>query len=244
MESLSKNKIKFIKSLHQKKYRDSHQCYIIEGEKMVQELIQNYSDEILQLVIQKEFISEFKISDALILETDASGLKQISTLKTPNKALAIVQMRKNQLINVPFSIVLDGIQDPGNMGTILRLADWYRVEQVICSPETVDIYNPKVVQATMGAILRINVCYEDLTSILNSSNQTVYGAQMEGQNIYSKSLTPSGYLVMGNEGKGISESVQNLINEPITIPRRGEAESLNVGVATGIILSEFYRNSF
>ena len=241
MQSLSKNKIKWIRSLQLKKNRDELGLFIVEGEKMVQEAIENFSQQIDFLVVTKfSSIKTDDVSFEVAIATDEE-LKSISTLKNPNKSLVVLKLPAKIRIETSFRIALDGIQDPGNLGTILRLADWFDVKEIICSKETVDVYNPKVVQASMGAIFRIKVTYCDLEDYLKKSKETIFGALLEGQNIYKKSVEPKGILVLGNEGNGISEKIIPLITEPITIPRFGQAESLNVSVATGILLSEFFR---
>lgn len=141
-------------------------------------------------------------------------------------------------------IALDSVQDPGNMGTILRLADWFGVQKVICSKTTVDIYNPKVIQATMGAFLRIQVEYLDLKEFFATTDLPVYGALLEGKNVYAQPLKPHGILLMGNEGNGISDELKPFISQPLTIPKKGQTESLNVSIATSILLSEFFRTTF
>ena len=241
MQSLSKNKIKWIRSLQLKKNRDELGLFIVEGEKMVQEAIENFSQQIDFLVVTKfSSIKTDDVSFEMSMATDEE-LKSISTLKNPNKSLVVLKLPAKRRIETSFRIALDGIQDPGNLGTILRLADWFDVKEIICSKETVDVYNPKVVQASMGAIFRIKVTYCDLEDYLKKSKETIFGALLEGQNIYKKSVEPKGILVLGNEGNGISEKIIPFITEPITIPRFGQAESLNVSVATGILLSEFFR---
>lgn len=241
MQSLSKNKIKWIRSLQLKKNRDELGLFIVEGEKMVHEAIENFSQQIDFLVVTKfSSIKTDNVSFEVAIATDEE-LKSISTLKNPNKSLVVLKLPARRRIETNFRIALDGIQDPGNLGTILRLADWFDVKEIICSKETVDVYNPKVVQASMGAIFRIKVTYCDLEDYLKKTKETIFGALLEGQNIYKKSVEPKGILVLGNEGNGISEKIIPFITEPITIPRFGQAESLNVSVATGILLSEFFR---
>lgn len=243
MENLSKNKIKWIRSLQLKKNRDEAQLFIVEGEKMIQELIENHSESIEFLCVTKDsehFLNNEKYVDALASEEE---LKSISSMKSPNKSLAVLKKMPISQLEAPFKIVLDNIQDPGNMGTILRLADWFDVKEIICSKDTVDLYNPKVVQASMGAIFRINVHYLNLEEYLSSYEGNIYGAMLEGENIYKNDLNPNGLLILGNEGNGISNSIKKYITHSLTIPRFGKAESLNVSIATGILLSEFYRNS-
>lgn len=241
MLSLSKNKIKWIRSLQQKKFREELGLFVVEGEKMVNEILEYCKENIQFLCYTKDSsipLSSVNFETILVTEEE---LKSISSLKNPNKSLAVLKIPAKKEIKTNFRIALDGIQDPGNIGTILRLADWFDVKEIICSKDTVDIYNPKVVQASMGAIFRINVIYCDLANYLSKANQPIYGALLEGENIYKKKIEPKGILVLGNEGNGISKPIISLINEPITIPRFGKAESLNVSVATGILLSEFFR---
>jgi RNA methyltransferase, TrmH family len=240
---LSKNRIKFIKSLHLKKNRDENKLFIAEGEKIVGEIIEFYPEIIESLYHTKDFdfVSKNEISTEIITENE---LKQISCLKNPNKAFAICKMWElSKAFDSDFHIALDNIQDPGNMGTIIRLADWFNVKSIICSLNTVDIFNPKVVQASMGSIFRVNFQFTELKTFIKETNLPVFGAFLEGESIYEKKLSPKGILVLGNEGNGISSEVEQLISNKLNIPRFGKAESLNVSVATGILLSEFFRNN-
>ena len=243
VSGLSKNKIKWIRSLHQKKQREEEGVFIVEGEKMVLEAIEFASNQLIYLAHTTQFNCPILPSDVEICEISEKELDQISLLKTPNKAFAILKtpistaISKNGLI-----IGLDEIQDPGNMGTILRIADWFGISDIVCSKKTVDCYNPKVVQASMGAILRIRVHYLDLTEYITSYQGPVYGAFLEGENVYQSSLPVDCLLVMGNEGNGVSKEIEKLITQKISIPRFGEAESLNVAVATAILVSEFKRS--
>lgn len=239
MEFLSKAKIKWVKSLHHKKTRDVEKCFIVEGEKMVKEGLEYFSDYLLHLFVlstsfedvPKEFLEQ-------TLVVNNKELEQLSELKTPNKFVAIFRKPAQVEYNENFALVLDGIQDPGNMGTLLRLADWFGVETIICSTDTVDIYNPKVVQASMGAIFRIDVIYTNLLSFLENTKQPKYGALLNGQPYKSVSYEKNGLLIMGNEGNGIRPEIESLIDYKVTIPRFGNAESLNVGTATAILLAE------
>ncbi len=241
---ISKSNIKLIKSLQQKKFRDELNLFVVEGEKMVQESLQWKSDYLVDLYHTSDFhTQESNTSNAKFHLIEDKDLKQISNLQTPNKSLAIFRKWPNSDEKHDFYIALDGVQDPGNMGTIMRLADWFGVKKILCSKDTVDCFNPKVVQATMGAIFRIEVEYVDLSQTFEALKLPIFGALLEGENIYSKSLNPKGILVLGNEGKGISEKIQTLIDFPISIPRFGEAESLNVSTAGAILLSEFFRKS-
>jgi TrmH family RNA methyltransferase len=242
---ISKSNIKFVKSLQQKKFRDEHQAFVVEGEKMVLEALKWKADYLTALYYTEAFpidsISVLPPQSELISEKE---LHQISSLQTPNKALAVFSKWTEKLVKIPFYLALDNIQDPGNMGTILRLADWYGIDAILCSYQTVDCFNPKVIQATMGAIFRVQVHYVDLMETFKLLQLPVYGALLEGENVYLKKFNPSGILVLGNEGNGISESIQHGIDFPISIPRFGQAESLNVSTAGAILLSEFFRNSF
>lgn len=238
---LSKNQIKLITSLKQKKYRLQHKLFVVEGIKTIKELLQS-SLELYELYTTESFNIDAK-REIIITDTD---LKRISFLKTPNKALAVFKIPETQPINKNGLIVaLDDIRDPGNLGTIIRLCDWFGVTDLLCSNATVDCYNPKVIQATMGSITRVNISYVDLVAFLAVSNMPKYGAFMEGNNVYKTSLPNKGVLVMGNEANGVSKEVENLISEKISIPRFGtlqETESLNVATATAILLSEFRRS--
>ncbi len=237
VEKISKSQIKWVRSLQQKKVREIENCFLVEGEKMVSELMNDFSERISAIFGSEDAMQLLPIDFPFII-CNTKELSQISGLTTPNKLLAIV---KKETLSSPKkcrSIVLDGIQDPGNMGTILRLADWYGIEQIICSEDTVDCYNPKVVQASMGAIFRIKVVYVSLNDFLKNTEQPIYGALLEGENYKKVNYTENALLLMGNEGKGIREENISLITTAVTIPRFGKAESLNVSTATAILLSE------
>ncbi len=238
---LSKSQIKLITSLKQKKYRQQYGYFVVEGVKTIKELLESnlelyalYTTETFNIDAKKEFI---------ISETE---LKKISFLKTPNKALAIFKIPEVKTVDKTKLIVaLDDVRDPGNLGTIIRLCDWFGVKDLVCSKKTVDCFNPKVIQATMGSITRVNISYLDLEVFLKKANMPVFGAFMEGDNVYKSKLPNDGILVMGNEANGVSLEVENLVTEKISIPRFGDlqaTESLNVATATAILLSEFRRN--
>jgi TrmH family RNA methyltransferase len=241
---VSKNQIKLITSLQQKKYRFSNKLFFAEGVKVIHELLEaNFELEHLYTT-QNDFEV---VSNAKKTRIDAADLKKISALASPNSCLAVFKMpvekatRESGLI-----LALDSIRDPGNLGTILRLCDWFGIHQLVCSQETVDIYNPKVVQATMGSIARVNVSYLDLDAFLAHTKLPVFGTYMDGENIYRTSLPQEGIIIMGNEANGISAAIEKRVQNRIAIPRFGEiqkTESLNVATATAIILSEFRRNS-
>jgi TrmH family RNA methyltransferase len=240
---LSKNQIKLITSLQQKKYRKQEQLFFAEGVKVVQELLQSNFELQDLFTTKQDFISVSKTKVHAISDAE---LKKISALATPNSCLAVFKIPKaKEMKESGLILALDDVRDPGNLGTIIRLCDWFGIETLFCSEETVDIFNPKVVQATMGSISRVNVVYGDLENFLVKTKLTVFGTFMDGKNIYQESLPNDGVIVMGNEANGISEAVEKLVTDRIAIPRFGDlqiTESLNVATATAIILSEFKRN--
>lgn len=241
---ISKRQIKTITSLHQKKYRKSTGLFVAEGKKVIEEFLNsNFELDTLFTTDENLFDTDRKIT--LISEAE---LKKISFLKTPNTSLAVFKINEVSKIDTEGLIVaLDDVRDPGNLGTIIRLCDWFGVKHLLCSEATVDCYNPKVIQATMGSLTRVNVVYTDLKKYLSETNLPVFGAFMDGSNVYKTNLPTDGILVMGNEANGVSETISNLITEKIAIPRFGEiqqTESLNVAMATGILLNEFKRGEF
>ncbi len=240
MEALSINQIKFIRSLSQKKYRQESGLFIVEGEKMVQEAID----------------SNFTVRE--VYEMDQIGEKcmgRITSLSSPSPVLAIVEQQQNSIEeylpklfkenSAPLCLALDGIKDPGNLGTIIRLADWFGIDALFLSPDSVELYNPKVVQATMGAIFRKKIFYhplDEVVSYFTAENLSIYGTSLDGVDIYREDIDTKGLIVMGSESFGISESIMKLINKRLFIPSFSSgAESLNVGVATAIVCSEFRR---
>lgn len=240
---VSKNQIKLINSLQQKKYRKLHNLFIAEGKKVIQELIDaNFSLE--YLFVTKENLFDSKYNFELISDND---LKKISALTTANDCLAVFKIKEvNFKVSSGLELALDNIKDPGNMGTIIRLCDWFGISKIVCTEETVDIYNPKVVQATMGSLARVEVLYTNLADYLKTTDLEIFGTFMEGKNIYKQELPARGIIVMGNEANGISTDIENLVTQKISIPRFGslqQTESLNVATATAVILSEFKRNS-
>lgn len=240
---ITKNQVKYIQSLGQKKSRDEENCFIAEGPKIVNELLTASNCKIVQLYALKEWIDEQANAKdhAGIIEVSAGELEKISQLTTPNQVLAVIE--KIQWIDEPgikgtISLALDTIQDPGNMGTIIRLADWFGVKTIFCSTDCADVYNPKVVQASMGSISRVRVEYTDILSLLEENKEVhIYAAVLNGRDITKMEKINEGIIVVGNESKGIHEGILKLANIQITIPGKGKAESLNAGVATGIILS-------
>ena len=244
---LSKGRIKLITSLKQKKFRIQHQIFVVEGIKTIKEFL-NSSFELDSLYTLSTFEGVDLTKQFLISEKQ---LQQISFLKNSSSSLAIFKMKKDECIKSSSSLVvaLDNVRDPGNLGTIIRLCDWFGVTELICNLETVDCYNPKVVQATMGSLTRVNIRYVDLEIYLQDkklNDKEIFGAFMDGENIYTTpELITEGILVLGNEANGISSTVEKMITKRISIPRFGEfkaTESLNVAMATSILLSEFKRN--
>lgn len=238
--SLSKNHLKLITSLSQKKYRHKYKLFVVEGMKVVQEFL-NSSYE-LEILFSTE--SSFSYLDSFI-EVSEQELKKISSLKTPNKVIALfkIPVQKNSSSS-GLIVALDAINDPGNLGTIIRLCDWFGIDQLLCSKETVDCYNTKVVQSSMGSLTRVAISYIDLKEYLTSVSIPVFIADMDGDNIYEMKPPTSAVLVMGNEANGISNSIKQIVSTKITIPRYGNSqltESLNVATATAILLSEFRR---
>jgi TrmH family RNA methyltransferase len=239
---VSKNQIKLITSLQQKKFRNLHQLFFAEGVKVIQELL-NSSIELDHLyTTQNDFDQLQTDKKSIINEND---LKKISALTTANTCLAVFKIpTQKPVIDAGLVLALDDVRDPGNLGTILRLCDWFGIEQLLCSKETVDIYNPKVVQATMGSIARVNVNYIDLCSHFEKTKLPLFGTFMEGDSIYKCRLPKEGIIIMGNEANGISKDLEKIIDNRLSVPRFGkvqETESLNVATATAIILSEFSR---
>jgi TrmH family RNA methyltransferase len=245
---LSKSQISLLQSLQHKKFRREHGLFLVEGYKSVNEFIN--SDYQIEAIYHTPMIAPklLKLSQKINFEEISLNiLEKISTLKTPQDIIALVKIPEWPALNSAtlkkkFSIVLDGIQDPGNMGTIIRTADWFGIDHIICSEDSVEVYNPKVVQATMGSLSRINVHYTDIAALIPQINLPVFGALLDGENIYNTNFGSEGLLVMGNEGNGLSAEVKKLVNKAITIPRIGNAESLNVAIATAICCSEIHRN--
>lgn len=233
---LSRSESKYILTLSHKKQRDVEGLFIVEGPKIIAELLKsNY-------VIKKIYATVNWIAENTLLhdvvEVSEAELQKISNLQTANQVLAIVEkptIQRNHESNI--IIALDGIQDPGNFGTIIRIADWFGVEQIVCSEDCVELYNPKVIQSTMGSFIRTEVDYVDLKTWFSSNKLPVYGALLNGKNIKEITTIDKGVIVIGNESKGIRENILPFIQHAISIKRVGQAESLNASVATGIILS-------
>ncbi|MBB6239242.1 TrmH family RNA methyltransferase [Pedobacter sp. AK013] len=244
---LSKSQISFIKSLHQKKYRKEHGLFIVEGIKSIKEFFQS-SYQIHTIFYNSEQYNLLPKLPANInlFEVKNAELDKISTLQTPQGFLALIHIPKNKELTLKelknqFTLVLDGVQDPGNMGTIIRTADWFGFKNIICSTDCVEVFNPKTVQATMGSLARVNIYETDLPALLEKNTIPVFGALLDGESIYKTQWGAEGLVILGNEGKGISAEVIKKINKPVTIPRIGEAESLNVAVSAAIFCAELVR---
>ena len=231
MEKISKSQVKLVKSLQLKKFRDQLGLFVAEGEKCVGELTKSF--ELVHLYREGENASRTEI-------------EQMSGLRTPQGVIAVFKKRPvNPPILADLILALDGIQDPGNLGTIIRTCDWFGVHDIVCSLDTADCYNPKVVQATMGALARVRIHYVDLPAWLKGQQKPIIGTLLEGRDMYENALPKEGIILMGNEGNGISQDVRRLVTHPIRIPsypKNAEtSESLNVSIATAIVLAEFRR---
>jgi TrmH family RNA methyltransferase len=251
---LTNNKIKLIKSLDRKKSRTESGCFVVEGEKMVRELLQSRFETIEVFAVQS-YIDELPAVLKRNAEFTAVGerdLERISFMKTPNKAVALAKLPDSEQIATPdlngLNIALDNIQDPGNLGTIVRTAAWFGIKNVFCSSDTVDVYNPKVVQSTMGAIFKVNVVYCDLAELAataRKANVQLFGTRLDGENLYATNLPKNAIVVMGNESKGLSAEISALMDSNLKIPSyappTADMESLNVSVATAIVCAEFRR---
>lgn len=247
---ISKSQIKLINALHLKKHRDEQKQFIAEGIKIVSEILTENTGLIKELFITPSFsethlreIEKHKIPYTKVSEDE---LKKISTQSTPNQVLAVCNFLKNDKINIDlnsqFSIYLDDIRDPGNLGTILRIADWFGIKEMFCSPQSTELYNPKTIQAAMGAFLRVKLHYIALSEFIKQNPLKVYGAVLNGKSVYKEQLQ-HGLIVIGNEANGINKNNLSLINHAITIPasNNNKTESLNAAMATAIICGEFFR---
>lgn len=240
---LSKSEAKYIQSLSQKKYRLQENLFVAEGPKIIEEALNNTAVKIKKIFAVDEWMGANKKHAAQydMATITQSELERISQLKTPHQVVALIEMNSNEdfvLKNEKLALALDGIQDPGNMGTIVRIADWFGIDQIICSTDCADIFNSKVVQASMGSIFRVQVFYTELANWLASQTGTkIYSAALNGSPLKSYNKVQKGIVVIGNESKGIRQEVMQHVAEKITIEKIGRAESLNAAVATGIILS-------
>jgi len=239
---LVKQKAKYIQTLGQKKFREQEGAFIAEGPKLVKELLEENATSVIEVFALKDWINDNEklLERKEVTAITEAELERISQLTTPNKVLAIVrQFDKDENIDVKdkITLVLDGIQDPGNLGSIIRIADWFGIEQIVCSNDSADSYNPKVVQATMGSIARVKIFYTDLEEWLAGQKDIrIYAAALEGQDVTTMKKIKEGIIIIGNEARGISEAVLKLANVKLTIPKKGKAESLNAAVAAGIVL--------
>ena len=244
LEKISLQKIKWLRGLRIKKNRDKQSVFVVEGEKIVTELIQQFPDKIFLILANKNLFVELELSrfNNSFVGTE-SDFQKVANLNSPPNIIAVVSKLKDKEIqtNRPI-IVLDGVQDPGNLGTIIRTADWFGVDQIVCSQNTVDCYNQKVIQASMGSIFRVNICYRKLSNFLQMLECQIHGAVLQGNDLNSIPSDDMRVLVLGNEGKGISDEVLPFITNPVSIKGSGNAESLNVGIATGIFLHHWSRS--
>jgi TrmH family RNA methyltransferase len=232
---------KYIRSLSQQKFRNEYKVFIVEGEKLAAEWLR--SDSRIQMIVAvEEWVGHntaliARHSSAQLCITTESGLEAVSGLQTPNKVLLVVETPEEAILKLDneWCLALEDIQDPGNMGTIIRIADWFGIRHIVCSPGCVNVYNPKVVQSAMGGHLRVQTHQADLGAFLSSTPLVRYAATLHGKNVYQCERATSGILIIGNESKGISPQIAGLADKQITIPRYGGAESLNAGVSTGIL---------
>jgi TrmH family RNA methyltransferase len=238
---VTKSELKYIQSLSDKKVRLESGCFIAEGVKLVGEMIA------AGYPLKAVYALDSWVSPDATLEVtriEAFELEKMSLLQTPNQVLAVAMMSQNTNpieLAGQLTIVLDGIQDPGNLGTIIRTADWFGIPQIVASEDTVDVYNPKVIGASMGSFMRVQVHYKNLAAWMPTVKLPVYGALLEGENIFTTKAPNGGLLVIGSEGKGIRENIIDFVTHPVTIPKTGGAESLNAGIAAGIIIAQLTR---
>ncbi|MDH6342383.1 TrmH family RNA methyltransferase [Parabacteroides sp. PFB2-12] len=250
---ISKNRVKLIRSLEKKKQRNELGLFLAEGNKLVADMLPAFEAELI-LAKSSWLATQGDLPARELLDADEEDIRKASLLKNPQDVIAVFRQPDWSIETVDpagqLVLALDGVQDPGNLGTIIRIADWFGLESIVCSPDTADLFNPKVVQATMGALARVKVFYTDLTEWLSQQQEkgvSIYGTLLDGEDIYRKKLTETGILIMGNEGKGISPEIEALVNEKLFIPSypagRDTSESLNVATATAIVCAEFRRRS-
>jgi len=245
---ITKSDIKYIQSLAHKKFREEEGVFTIEGVKMVGELMEEFPDNIVHLYASQHWVDEnaqHELTDFPVTIIDDMTLARISHLKSPNHVVALVKIPKQQIQDNStgkLTLVLDQIQDPGNLGTIIRTCDWFGIQNIVCSSDTVDAYNPKTVQSAKGSLLRMNILYADLVTHLSSNKGVpVFAAALEGVSIHEINVQAPAIIVIGNEANGISKEVMAFATHKITIPKIGKAESLNAGIATAIILSNIIK---
>jgi len=237
---LSKMELKDIQSLSQKKFRDELKLFVAEGPKIVEELIELIPHQVEKIYAVKEWIETRRslVHSIDLKEVSDAELDKLSQLQTPNQVIAVIKKNNSNRPDASlFTLYLDTIQDPGNFGTIIRIADWFGIKDIVCSTGCVDLYNPKVIQSTMASIARVNVFYDQNDDWLNNQTATVFAATLDGTVLYEHSKIEKGILIIGNESKGIRPEILQHAREKITIPKKGEADSLNAAVATGIIVS-------
>jgi TrmH family RNA methyltransferase len=242
---ITKSQVKYIQSLAHKKFRDAEGVFVVEGPKVTLELLLDPQLRPRQVYAVKDWIGELppKLGERLLagplVEVDETGLERLSALASPNQVVAVFEKPRfpGPVWTEGVHLVLDSIQDPGNLGTIVRLADWFGIRVVVAGPESADVFNPKAVQSTMGSIGRVNVLYEDPVALLKRLQLPVYAAVLDGERLYGLPRIRQGFIVIGNEGRGIGDALLKLATRRVTIPRIGAAESLNAAVATGILLS-------
>jgi RNA methyltransferase, TrmH family len=243
---LSKAKIKFVKSLQLKKYRKQEQCFVVEGVKSVQELLAS-DFEVVLLLATNEFLSDNRLPKTVeTIEVTAKELAAIGEFQSNDSVLAVARFKPSSDLALEldeFALVLDDIRDPGNLGTIIRTADWFGITKIIASEETADFYNPKVISSTMGSFTRCKILYTDLASYLKGKKGArMFGAFLDGKDVHTVEFGRGGLIVIGNESKGISNELAGFITDRITIPKYGKAESLNAAMATGIICDNLRRS--
>lgn len=235
---ITKKQVKYIQSLSQKKLRDSEKQFVAEGPKLVEELLSIAHMRPVQLYATAAWLAKSTVKLVPVQEVTEDELQKISFLSTPHQVLGIFAQPAPLATSSNWQLILDGIQDPGNLGTIVRIADWFGVRKIVCSLDTADVYAPKVVQSTMASIARVSVVYADLVDYIKSlRGLSVVGAVLGGKPLATVHVQLPAALVIGNESKGIRPPVLSLLTDSVTIPRVGEAESLNAAVATGILLS-------
>ena len=238
---LTAHKIKILQSLDKKKFRQKYNLFLVEGNKTIKEI--PFSPYRINEIFSVN-PEAFSMENVNITAVSASELKKLSFLQHPKDSVAVCEMIAAKVSSEDsVQLILDGIQDPGNLGTIIRLADWFGIEQIVCSEDTVDLYNPKVIQASMGSFLRVNVVYGDINNYLKDSATAIIGTDMEGSSIYEFEFPEKFCLVLGNEGNGIRPQTEELLTDKVTIPRFGKSratESLNVSMAAGIILGQIF----
>jgi RNA methyltransferase, TrmH family len=249
---LNKSRVKYIQSLYHKKFRDEEQVFVIEGPKIVAEFLAKYSQQVNEVYAINKWIESNRlhlndVSVTKLIEVDENDLKRISALSTPNQVLALVKKKDEPFPTIKTGeivLMLDDIQDPGNVGTIIRTADWFGINKILCSSGCADVYSPKVIQSTMGSIMRIAVLYTDLPEWCDQHRHLhFYGATLSGRSVYEYDPINGGVLIIGNESKGIQQALLSKCNDLLTIPGTGGAESLNASVATGIVLSHLIKNT-